>query len=50
MTLKSFNNSGKENYVSPSVEILDVMSEGVFCISTDGSKINPAGTEYWEEY
>ena len=33
MTLKTFNNSGRENYVSPSVEILDVMSEGVFCTS-----------------
>jgi len=33
MTLKTFNNSGRENYVSPSVEILDLMSEGVFCTS-----------------
>ncbi|MBQ6880441.1 MAG: hypothetical protein IJN52_09595 [Bacteroidales bacterium] len=50
MTLKTINKSGRENYVSPSVEVLDVMSEGVFCISNGGSKINPAGTEDWGEY
>lgn len=33
MTLKTINNSGRENYVSPSVEVLDVMTEGVFCES-----------------
>lgn len=33
MTLKTINKSGRENYVSPSVEVLDVMSEGVFCTS-----------------
>lgn len=35
MTLKTINKSGRENYVSPSVEVLDVMSEGVFCTSFD---------------
>lgn len=33
MTLKTINNSGRENYVSPSVEVLDVTTEGVFCLS-----------------
>ena len=48
MTLKTFNNSGRENYVSPSVEILDVMSEGVFCISNgEGSDIDTADLYDW---
>ena len=34
MTRKTIMTRGGQTYETPSVEILDVMSEGVFCIST----------------
>ena len=34
MTFNKNNTRGGQTYETPSVEILDVMSEGVFCIST----------------
>ena len=33
MTRKTIMTRGGQTYETPSVEILDVMSEGVFCIS-----------------
>lgn len=33
MTLRTCNNFLKENYESPSVEVIDVENEGAFCIS-----------------
>lgn len=35
MTRKTIMTRGGQTYETPSVEILDVMSEGVFCISND---------------
>lgn len=49
MTLKTINKSGRENYVSPSVEVLDVMSEGVFCISNQDGSISNGYSEDWGE-
>jgi hypothetical protein len=34
MTRKTIMTRGGQTYETPSVEILDVMSEGVFCISS----------------
>lgn len=49
MTRKTIMTRGGQTYEAPSVEILDVMSEGVFCISNgdDGSYIDPAYLDDW---
>ena len=50
MTRKTIMTRGGQTYETPSVEILDVMSEGVFCISNaEGSSIADGYSEYWEE-
>ena len=52
MTRKTIMTRGGQTYETPSVEILDVMSEGVFCISEHDS-YSPAdwqqGNDYWFE-
>ena len=48
MTRKTIMTRGGQTYETPSVEILDVMSEGVFCISNgEGSDIDTADLYDW---
>lgn len=47
MTLRTCNNFLKENYESPSVEVIDVMSEGVFCVSEKEDRAD-SGYDYYD--
>lgn len=48
MTRKTIMTRGGQTYETPSVEILDVISEGVFCISNgEGSSIADGYSEDW---
>ena len=48
MTRKTIMTRGGQPYETPSVEILDVISEGVFCISNgEGSSIADGYSEDW---
>lgn len=45
MTRKTIMTRGGQTYEAPSVEILDVMSEGVFCVS----EVNSNSPKDWVE-